>query len=380
MVRPSAAARYSTRVARPVASPRLHVDLLHVGGPRRVLLEVGRDPEAHRRRRRHDDLLVRLLRHGAARYLRVGGSRGGNVPSRAAHTPARPTGNIGTNTPNGAHTTVAHAITKHTPNIARNCNWTARGAEPCRKNKFSTATLSPFGAPCRGQDERVRERADGDEEQRERDHDRRSLERFDPGRRRHRGHEEQPVRRPSRTRSRPAPPRRSSQRVERAEVAAGNRRELASPVARRRTRRRPAPALRSPAVARPPGSSSQDASAARTSRGSRPSTTEPVTPSSTASWEPPLARRRRARRRRRLPGTRSRTPPPPGRPTDRGTASRTRRRTRRATAGRPRRPARGGGPGRRTPRDAARASNRRAVAARAPDREVHAGQTLRPRR
>ena len=78
------------------------------------------------------------------------------------------------------------------------------------------------------------------------------------------------------------------------------------------------------------------ASAARTSH-ARLSTTRPVSPSTTASWDPPLRPATAAPPRPRLRGTRCRSPPLRVRPTDPDTAPRTRRRTRRGTGMRRRR-------------------------------------------
>ena len=118
------------------------------------------------------------------------------MPYRAAHTPARPMGNIGTRNPNGAQTTVAIAMRRQTPNIARNWRCTARGADPWRKNRFATATLSPSALRAAAEHERVHECADRDEEEHERHHHRHRLEGFDAGRRGHGGDDEHGIGQP----------------------------------------------------------------------------------------------------------------------------------------------------------------------------------------
>ena len=258
------------------------------------------------------------------------------------------------------------------------------GAEPWRKKRLATATLSPPTAAGEGEREGVHEHAHRHEEQEQRHADGHAEQVVDPGgdgdrsdREQHVGDpaerddppslpgEQLDVDRTSRRRARRRAYRRSGHRPEAGEVTGDDRREprrqrLVGELHDRAGTRRGAHAPPQVVV----GEEGGERTAARRGHDRRPRSRSRRRP-------PPRATRRCARRPRERPpplprGTRSRTPRPPARPTGRGRASRTRRR-RRTGAGRSRRrgPARGTAPGRRS-RAGARGRSRRARSRPAP--------------
>ena len=88
-------------------------------------------------------------------------------------------GSMGTSTPKGSHAAVAAAIARQTRNSTRNVAPDVTGAEPSRKKRLATATLSPRVLRATAISERVDERTDGDEEEEQRDRDRDTFDRVD---------------------------------------------------------------------------------------------------------------------------------------------------------------------------------------------------------
>ena len=66
------------------------------------------------------------------------------MPWRTAHIPLSANGRIGTNTPAGFQAAIAAALTIDAASAPKRCHWTRRGADPARKYRFETTTLSPL--------------------------------------------------------------------------------------------------------------------------------------------------------------------------------------------------------------------------------------------
>ena len=162
MLRPRAAARYCTRAGRPASSRVEDRRFLHVLRPSRVRREVGGEVEAVERVGLHVDLLVCLVGHGPicnhTRRSRRCGGRGGNLPWRAAHTPARPIGSMGTSTPKGSHAAVAAAIARQARNSTRKSRRTARGRRALEEEEIGDGDVVTAGAARHRDRERVDER------------------------------------------------------------------------------------------------------------------------------------------------------------------------------------------------------------------------------